>query len=237
MKRSEINALLRESIEFTRRLKFMLPPFAFWSPADWKTKGHEADEIRDCMLGWDVTDFATGRFHELGLVLFTIRNGHYTDKRYRKPYAEKILIVEEDQITPMHFHWSKAEDIIVRGGGNLLIQLHNSTPSDKLAKTDVTVSMDGVRRTVKAGSTVRLTPGDSITLPSRLYHKFWAEKGTGKALLGEVSKVNDDKKDNRFYEPLGRFPTLEEDEPPLHLLCFEYPPSPRLRRAGPPARK
>ena len=34
---------------------------------------------------------------------------------------------------------------------------------------------------------------------------------------------NDDNTDNRFYEPLGRFPEIEEDEPPYRLLCTEYP--------------
>ena len=229
MKRSEVNALIRETIRFAKAHKFQLPPFAFWSPAEWKTKGHKADEIRDCMLGWDVTDFGQGRFHKLGLMLFTIRNGHLTDRRYPKPYAEKLLIVEEGQITPMHFHWSKAEDIICRGGGNLVIQLYNSTPSDGLARTPVTVSIDGVPRTVKAGSKVTLTPGESICLRQRVYHKFWGQPGKGKVLVGEVSAVNDDKKDNRFYEPVGRFPTIEEDQAPLHLLCSEYPPASRAR--------
>ena len=41
-------------------------------------------------------------------------------------------------------------------------------------------------------------------------------------LVGEVSLVNDDDKDNRFYTPLGRFPEIEEDEPPLYLLCTDY---------------
>ena len=34
---------------------------------------------------------------------------------------------------------------------------------------------------------------------------------------------NDDENDNRFYEPIGRFPTIEEDEPAYRLLCNEYP--------------
>ena len=221
MKRSEINALLREAVAFTKEQGFHLPPFAFWSPAEWRTKGPEADEIRDCMLGWDVTDFGLGEFRKTGLVLFTIRNGHPTDERYFKPYAEKILICEEKQVTPMHFHWSKAEDIINRGGGDLVVQLYNATPDEGLADTDVTVSIDGVCRTIKAGDCVTLTPGESICLPSRLYHKFWAEKG--RTLLGEVSMVNDDNTDNRFHEPMGRFPEIEEDEVPLYPLCSEYP--------------
>ncbi|MCI9340130.1 MAG: D-lyxose/D-mannose family sugar isomerase, partial [Dorea sp.] len=43
------------------------------------------------------------------------------------------------------------------------------------------------------------------------------------ALLGEVSMCNDDENDNRFYEPVARFPEIEEDEPPYRLLCTEYP--------------
>lgn len=225
MKRSQVNALVKDSIAFAHEHGFALPPFAFWSPEQWAKKGHEADEIRDCMLGWDITDFGVGQFHKLGLILFTIRNGRNGDKRYPKPYAEKILIVEELQVTPMHFHWKKTEDIINRGGGRLVIQLFNSTPSEKLAQSDVTVSMDGVKRTVKAGGTVTLTPGESITLPAGLYHKFYGMKGTSRVLLGEVSKVNDDNSDNRFLDPLGRFPAIEEDEPAQYLLCTEYPPA------------
>ncbi len=42
-------------------------------------------------------------------------------------------------------------------------------------------------------------------------------------LIGEVSMCNDDNTDNRFLKPLGRFPTIEEDEAPYRLLCNEYP--------------
>ena len=85
----------------------------------------------------------------------------------------------------------------------------------------MTVSTDGVVRTVKAGDKVVLSPGESITLPPYLYHKFWSAEE--RVLVGEVSMVNDDNLDNRFYEPIGRFPEIEEDEPPLHLLGNEYP--------------
>jgi len=221
MKRSEINSLIRQAVVFAGKHRFLLPPFAFWTPQEWRKKGPEADEIRNCMLGWDVTDFGLSKFRDTGLVLFTIRNGLYRDKRYTKPYAEKMLILEKGQICPMHFHWSKSEDIINRGGGVLAVQLYNSSPSERFAKTNVTVSLDGVRKTLKAGGIVRLEPGESIFIPSRLYHKFWGEKG--KLLLGEVSKVNDDRSDNRFYEPLGRFPKIDENEPARYLLFSEYP--------------
>ena len=51
------------------------------------------------------------------------------------------------------------------------------------------------------------------------------EPGSGAVLLGEVSQCNDDKSDNRFQPPVGRFPRIEEDEPPYRLLCSEYPPA------------
>ncbi|HEX2999887.1 MAG TPA: D-lyxose/D-mannose family sugar isomerase [Armatimonadota bacterium] len=223
MKRSEVNQILRETKEFLAAHQFVLPPFANWSPADWRARGTEADEIRDNCLGWDITDFGAGDFQHLGLTLFTIRNGNYQDARYTKPYAEKIMVVAENQVTPMHFHALKMEDIINRGGGNLLIELYNATDTDELAKTPVTVSVDGVRRTIAPGEILRLTPGESITMTPRLYHKFYGEPGKGRVLVGEVSRVNDDRTDNRFYEQTGRFPAIEEDEQPLHLLCNEYP--------------
>jgi D-lyxose ketol-isomerase len=226
MRRSEINRILREAVEFLNERRFPLPPFAFWSPEDWKGKGHEFDEIRDNMLGWDITDFGSGDFYRIGLVLFTIRNGNVNNPKYKKPYAEKILIVRENQATPMHFHFSKMEDIINRGGGNLLIKLFNSTDDEDFAQTPVRVSVDGELRVVDPGSIIRLRPGESITLPPRLYHEFWGEEGTGMVLVGEVSTINDDRIDNRFNPPVGRFPEIEEDEPPLYLLCTEYPPAP-----------
>ncbi len=222
MKRSEINEIMRRADAFIRKHGFHLPPFAYWSPAEWTTKGEEVREIVECELGWDITDFGRGDYGTYGLFLFTVRNGRPENLRTMqgKLYAEKIMIVDVDQITPTHFHWSKTEDIINRGGGKLVIQLYNSTPDEGLADTDVVVSLDGVRRIVKAGGTVVLSPGESITLPGYLYHRFWGAES--RVLMGEVSLVNDDNADNRFYEPVGRFPQIEEDEPPLYLLTKDY---------------
>lgn len=222
MKRSEINTIIRENIDFIKKMNFNLPRFAYFTPDDWRRKGHEYDEIRRNMLGWDVTDYGHGDFRNIGLFLFTIRNGNLADK-HGKPYAEKLLISDEDQYSPMHFHHNKMEDIINRGGGNLIVEVYNATDDDKLADTDVTVHLDGHTETVPAGTKIRLLPGESITLPQRQYHAFWAEKGHGKVLIGEVSMVNDDNTDNRFYEAQGRFPAIEEDEAPIYLLCNEYP--------------
>ncbi len=154
----------------------------------------------------------------------TIRNGSLANReKYQKSYAEKLLYLEETQYSPMHFHWSKMEDIINRGGGNVLIRVYNSTPDETFDTTDVTLHCDGRIYTVPAGTQVRLTPGESISIYPYMYHDFTVEAGTGPVLLGEVSMVNDDVHDNRFYEPLGRFSTIEEDEAPYRLLCNEYP--------------
>ena len=221
MKRSELNQILRDAVAFIGEMKFLLPPFAYWTPEEWENKGHEYDEIRDNMLGWDITDFGHGDYRNLGLLMFTIRNGNFDNAKYVKPYAEKLLIVEEGQVTPYHFHWSKMEDIINRGGGDLLVKVYNSDKDGEFADTDVDIYMDGRHFTVPAGEVVRVRPGESISLQTGMYHKFWAEGG--KTLLGEVSKVNDDRVDNRFHEKMGRFPEIEEDEPALYLLCNEYP--------------
>jgi len=219
MKRSTLNQIMKEAIQFADSLKVKLPPFAYWTLDDWQNKGHEYDELRDTMLGWDITDFGSGKYDEQGLLMFTIRNGSFHDPKYPKVYAEKMLIVKENQITPYHFHWKKMEDIINRGGGTLCIQVYNSTPEGKLADTDVKVSSDGRNYIVPAGAVVRLTPGESITLPCGMYHKFWGEGGT--ILVWEVSQKNDDNVDNRFLEDVGRFPRIEEDEAIFYPLFNE----------------
>lgn len=224
MKRSEINHAIRRMEEMAQKHGFELPPFCSWTPQEWETKGGEYDEIRDTMLGWDVTDYGKGTFAKVGFTLITLRNGDVkANGKYPKSYAEKLLYLEESQYSPMHFHWSKMEDIINRGGGTVLIRVYNSTPEEGFADTDVRVLMDGRAFMVPAGTQVRLTPGESITIYPYLYHDFTVEAGSGEVLLGEVSMCNDDVNDNRFYEPLGRFAQIEEDAPPYRYLCNEYP--------------
>jgi len=224
MKRSEINRLIREAEDILHANKMVLPPFAYWSPEDWRGKGGECDEIRDCMLGWDITDFGLGDFGRAGLVVFALRNGHHSLAAYQaKTYCEKILLIRERQRTPMHYHAAKVEDIINRNGGVLVMKVYNASADGKLANTQVEVSMDGVRREFPAGAELRLERGESITIPAFLYHEFWAEEGGGPVLSGEVSKINDDRTDNFFLEEVGRFPEIEEDVEPVHYLCTEYP--------------
>ena len=225
MKRSEINRALKELEAMCRKHCCYLPPFCGFTPEQWQTLGHEYDEVRECMLGWDITDYGKGDFDKFGFSLITIRNGNRAlPDKYPKVYAEKLLYLKEGQYAPNHFHWYKTEDIINRGGGNVLIRVYNSLPDEEIDyESDVTVHTDGRAYHVPAGTQIRLTPGESIHVQQRLYHDFSVEEGTGAVLLGEVSQCNDDNTDNRFNPPVGRFPRIEEDESPYRLLCNEYP--------------
>ena len=220
MKRSEINRQIEFAIDFFKQYSFQLPAWACLSPAEWKTKGAEYDEIRLAGLGWDITDFGKQQFEKEGLTLFTVRNG-YPGRIPYKTYCEKIMIAGVEQVTPMHFHWKKMEDIINRGGGDLCMQLWKADrETEEMTNSPFTMKIDGVERTFKAGEMLRLKPGESICFEPYVYHAFWAEGAP--ALIGEVSTVNDDSNDNRFYESLGRYPEIIEDEPSRYCLCNEY---------------
>src|SRR6476646_3260559 len=143
MKRSEINRLQQEALALFAAYRFSLPLFAHWSEADWQAQPAAARYCAAHQMGWDVTDFGSGRFGERGLVIFCVRNGRQAVAE-EKPYAEKLLVVGENQETPFHFHKVKMEDIIVRGGGNLMIEFHDPQDDGGLAATPVGVLVDGV---------------------------------------------------------------------------------------------
>ena len=175
------------------------------------------------MLGWDITDFGNDRFEEFGAVLFTLRNGSLIDSNVGTPYAEKLILLKDGQRLPIHYHASKTEDIINRGGGILSIKLYNSLKGGKVDyESDVSVDMDGVNYTFKPGEEIEISSGNSITLKPYMYHLFWAKAGAGDLVCGEVSSINDDNTDNYNAEPVSRFSTVEEDEKILHPLCNEY---------------
>lgn len=114
------------------------------------------------------------------------------------------------------------EDIINRGGGNLILTLYNSDENGGFSDSDVHVKVDGRSVVVPAGSEITLYPGESITLRQGQYHKWVGESETGKIMLFEVSMSNDDFVDNRFYEKLDRIPETEEDEETLYLTFNDY---------------
>ncbi|MCB1424228.1 MAG: D-lyxose/D-mannose family sugar isomerase [Zhengella sp.] len=221
MKRSRINAIIAEAGAFIRSHGYVLPPFAHWSAEEMKAR--RPGGIVDARLGWDITDYGKGRFDDLGLFLFTVRNGRTADLTAGRGmlYAEKIMISRKNQYSPMHRHVIKAEDIINRGGGTLAIKLFMSAPDGSIDhEAPVRVPCDGVGRVLEAGGILTLSPGESVTLMPGVWHAFWAEGAD--VLIGEVSTVNDDETDNIFAEPIDRFSTIEEDCAPTHLLVSDY---------------
>ncbi len=223
MKRSRINQIIREGDEYIRSFGYRLPPFAYLSPADMRAKRDAMQGIVSARLGWDITDYGEGRFDELGLFLFTARNGNADDLKTGSGmlYAEKIMISRRDQLSPMHRHVVKAEDIINRGGGTLALRLFNSAPDGSIDRSaPVSVMTDGMERRLDAGDVLLLGVGESVTLLPGLWHAFWGEADD--VLIGEVSTVNDDLTDNVFEQPITRFSEIEEDEEPHRLLVSDY---------------
>lgn len=223
MKRSEINHAIEEAIDFWGNLGFHLPPYARWGLPEWREHAPLCQEIFDLQLGWDVTSFGKPDFLQDGLLLYTLRNGQAGSEKYPKPYAEKIMMVRENQVTPRHFHWYKCEDIINRGGGNLVIELWRADPGhNTIAGGKFTISVNGMRRTMDSGEKLILTPGEWTTFEHIHCHRFYGEKGSGPSMIGEVSMVNDDSSDNCFVDGALRFIPVEEDVPIRYPLACEY---------------
>lgn len=224
MKRSVVNEILKDGDAFIRSFGFVMPPFAYWSPDELKARVRDdAPMIRDHTLGWDITDYGQGRYDEMGLFLFTVRNGSNANLPRGKGmlYAEKIMISGEDQLSPMHRHNLKTEDIINRGGATLVLELFKAAPDGSIDEAaEVRVLTDGRERVLGPGDHLKLAPGESVTLQTDTWHAFWGEGG--RVLIGEVSNVNDDRTDNVFREKIGRFSQIEEDAAPVHLLVSDY---------------
>ena len=225
MKRSRINDIMAQADDMIRSHGFALPPFAYWTPDEFKSRKDDARAVIEARCGWDITDYGDGRFDEMGLFLFTLRNGRLADLQRGGGmcYAEKLLISRQDQLSPMHTHVIKAEDIINRGGATMVIELYGSDDQGNFAEDKGgTVWCDGIRRDFAPGEKLKFAPGESVTLMPGDWHAFWGEGGD--VLIGEVSTVNDDETDNIFREPIGRFAQVEEDVPPTHLLVGDYAP-------------
>ncbi len=223
MKRSKINESLLWAKTLLEKYRIKLPEFGYWRLQQWKANKDKINTIRKTMLGWDITDFGTNDFENTGCVLFTVRNGDQKNFKIGTPYAEKLIIMKDGQRLPTHFHYTKTEDIINRGGGILELKLYIAKEDYTVDyDLDVIVYFDGIKRVVKAGEPIEITPGNSVTLTPFIYHNFGAKKGAGELIVGEVSSVNDDNTDNHFSEKLNRFAEIEEDETALHPLCNEY---------------
>lgn len=214
---------MSEAEDMIRTHGFILPPFANWTPTEFLARKDQAKAVIETRCGWDITDYGIGRFDEMGLFLFTLRNGRLADLQNGGGmcYAEKLLISRQDQLSPMHTHVIKAEDIINRGGATLVIELCGSDDNGNFAEDrGGVVYCDGIQRPFSAGEKIELAPGESVTLMPGDWHAFWAQGGD--VLIGEVSTVNDDETDNIFREPIGRFANIDEDVEPSHLLVSDY---------------
>ncbi len=223
MERSRINDIMADADDMMRRHGFALPPFAYWTPEEFAANKDAARHVIDSRCGWDITDYGAGRFDEMGLFLFTLRNGRLSDltRGGGMCYAEKLLISRQDQLSPMHTHVLKAEDIINRGGATLVVELYGSDDDGNFAEDrGGEVMCDGIMRRYAPGEKLAFAPGESLTLMPGDWHAFWGEGGD--VLIGEVSTVNDDETDNIFREPIGRFANIIEDTAPTHLLVSDY---------------
>lgn len=223
MKRSTINEIMAAADDMIRSYGFKLPPFAYWTPDEFVARKEAAKALINARCGWDITDYGAGNFEDMGLFLFTLRNGRLADLQRGGGmcYAEKLLISRQDQLSPMHTHVIKAEDIINRGGATMVVELYGSDDDGNFAEDRGGMVMcDGIARPFAPGEKIKFAPGESLTLMPGDWHAFWGEGGD--VLIGEVSTVNDDETDNIFREPIGRFAEIDEDVDPMHLLVSDY---------------
>ena len=195
MKRSEINRALRDALRCFKASHWTLPP----------------------QPRWDVTDCGLGEFAKTGLVLVNLAE--------QPEYCEKLMYAKFHQVLPMHTHLRKKEDIICRAG-RLSVELWKGHPEhdregELFARGDLfRLRRNGDLVEVRSGKPVLLEAGERVTVEPGVYHAFWPE--SDEAVIGEVSTANDDAHDNFFVDPrIGRFPAIEEDEPPLARLLWE----------------
>ncbi len=161
---------------------------------------------------WDVTDLGLGRFDEVGLVLINLAE--------EPEYCEKLMFSLQNQVTPMHTHKRKKEDISCRHG-KLAVELWAGHPDSTPAGNPVSLSRNGEIFEARSGEAFTLEAGERVTLVPGVYHAFWAASPGG-CVIGEVSTANDDANDNFFADPrIGRFPEIEEDEAAVLKLVGE----------------
>ncbi len=177
MRRSDINRQIEFAKGFAASHARVLPEWADWSIGDYEGRADVASYLHERHMGWDITDFGSGDFARRGLVLFCLRNG-IQGRSHERPYAEKMLVVNEGQETPFHHHKVKLEDIINCAGGNLMIEFINPSHIDE----PITVRSDGIPIALAAREPLRLRPGQSVTVERGIAHRFYGEPGHGPVL-------------------------------------------------------
>jgi D-lyxose ketol-isomerase len=213
MKTSEINDYIDFALINIFKNNIPLPELATINPEkiDWKL-----DEINDCNIGWDVTDFGLGDFEKYGRIIFTLRNGNGSSEC--KSYCEKIICGIANQSAPPHYHKKKTEDIINKGGGTMCIKMWKSGENGEKTDESFTVSVDSIPVNIELNDFLVLSPGNSITINPGIIHQFWGT--TDYTVLGEISNVCDDENDNFFVnDDVKRFPEIEVDEKCRYFLC------------------
>ncbi len=159
---------------------------------------------------WDVTDFGLGAFEQYGLVLVNLAD--------EPEYCEKLMYARKNQKTPAHTHKKKKEDIICRSG-RLALQLWQGHP-DGASEPEFQLQVNREQRSFQSGGVLELEAGERVTLVPGVYHAFWPT--SEECIIGEVSTANDDANDNFFVDPnIGRYPEIEEDEPPRIRILSE----------------
>ena len=136
MKRSAINAIVKDAEIFFDKNHWALPP----NPK------------------WDVTDFGLNDFKNYGLVLVNLAE--------EKEYCEKIMYAKKGMKTPFHCHKKKKEDIIVRIGQMAIIvhknhPEHSGNESDFTIQINGMPSKikPGNNIILNAGERITLIPG------------------------------------------------------------------------------
>jgi len=159
---------------------------------------------------WDVTDFCLGDWRRYCLLLVNLAE--------EPEYCEKLMYALKSMTTPAHTHRKKKEDIICRWG-RLAVQVWAGPPAAGAGKS-FSIPLNREPHEVRSGDIVELDAGWRVTLVPGIYHEFYPL--TDECIIGEVSTANDDVNDNFFANPdIGRFPGVEEDEPPLVRLLSD----------------
>lgn len=221
MKRSEIEAIIGKSLAMMASQRFYLPPFAGWTPEQWREQAEPTRAMRAAGVGWNIVEFEKDAFFRSGIAVFTLRMGDYRDlpKGAGRLYAEKAFVLFEGQRVPHHYHRVKTEDLINRGGGILGVDLVRVNEQGMELDDDITLERNGVEITVPAHTVLQLEPGESIVLLPGLAHAFI---GVSEVLCGEISLANDDATDNYFLQPLPTSSPIVEDSPARHLVLADY---------------
>jgi D-lyxose ketol-isomerase len=105
--------------------------------------------------------------------------------------------------------------------GKTSVQVWAGEPT-KNAGPSLRIAVNHEGREVSSGAIIELEAGSRVTLVPGVYHEFYPL--SDECIIGEVSTANDDLHDNFFVNPdAGRYPGVEEDEPPILRLISEKP--------------